>query len=143
MPAIGMDHFTVLTERLDETVAFYGDLLGLRSGERPPFKFPGAWLYCGPRAVLHIVAGRPVPADPAGVLDHMAFSATGLADTLDRLDARSMRYDLRRLPGSGLWQLFFSDPNGARVELDFDATESLPDARLQALERAKAPATTR
>jgi hypothetical protein len=32
-------------------------------------------------------------------------------------------YDLRRLPGDGGWQLFFSDPNGARVELDFDAAE--------------------
>ena len=143
MPASGMDHFTVLTERLDETVAFYGDLLGLHAGERPPFKFPGAWLYCGTRAVLHVVAGRPLPAHPAGVLDHMAFSATGLAETLDRLDARGMRYDLRRLPGSGLWQLFFSDPNGARVELDFDAAESLPDVRMQALERATPPAAAR
>lgn len=143
MPAIGMDHFTVLTERLDETVAFYGDLLGLLPGERPPFRFPGAWLYCGPRAVLHLVAGRPVPADPAGVLDHMAFAATDLEQTLERLEARSLHYDLRRLPGSGLWQLFFNDPNGARVELDFAASETLSAARMQAWERDRAAAAMR
>ena len=67
MPALAMDHFTILTDRLDETVAFYDELLGLQAGERPPFKFPGAWLYCGGRAVLHIVAGRPLPANPAGI----------------------------------------------------------------------------
>jgi hypothetical protein len=26
--------------------------------------------------------------------------------------------------GSGVWQVFFFDPNGARVELDFAADES-------------------
>ena len=38
-----------------------------------------------------------------------------------------MKYDLRRLPDdghlAGLWQLFFFDPNGARVEIDFAASE--------------------
>ena len=29
-----------------------------------------------------------------------------------------------QLPGGGVWQLFFHDPNGARVELDFDGSES-------------------
>ena len=135
MPALAMDHFTILTDRLDETVAFYDELLGLQAGERPPFKFPGAWLYCGGRAVLHIVAGRPLPANPAGILDHMAFSASGLSETLDRLDARALAYDLRQLPGSGMWQLFFNDPNGARVELDFAASETLPQARTAQLNR--------
>jgi len=45
------------------------------------------------------------------------------------LKARGLAYDLRRLPGgghgAGVWQLFFNDPNGARVEIDFAATESI------------------
>jgi len=143
MPALAMDHFTILTDRLDETLAFYDDLLGLKPGDRPPFRFPGAWLYCGGRAVLHIVAGRPLPADPAGILDHMAFSASGLSETLDRLDARSLPYDLRQLPGSGMWQLFFNDPNGARVELDFAASETLPASREAQLKRSAATGTPR
>ncbi|MFZ9406684.1 MAG: VOC family protein [Burkholderiaceae bacterium] len=126
MPAIAMDHFTVLTDRLEETVAFYGDILGLKSGPRPPFDFPGAWLYCDGRPILHVVAGRPLPESPSGVLDHMAFTSTGLIDTLARLQEKGIRHDLRKLPGSGQWQLFFRDPSGARVEMDFDAAEAGP-----------------
>ena len=40
-----------------------------------------------------------------------------------RFDVRGLRYDLRRQAGAGTWQLFSFDPNGARVELDFDASE--------------------
>ena len=32
----------------------------------------------------------------------------------------------RRLAGTGVWQVFFHDPNGAKVELDFAAAESGP-----------------
>ena len=127
MPAIAMDHFTILTEDVAATVAFYRDILELEAGPRPPFAFPGAWLYGGGRPILHVVGGRPLPPDPRGVLDHMAFSATGLSETVRRLDARAVRYDLQHLPGSSLWQLFFFDPSGARVELDFRGEEVPPD----------------
>ncbi len=126
MPAIAMDHFTILTEDVAATVAFYGELLGLEDGPRPPLNFPGAWLYAGGRPILHVVGGRPLPADPQGVLDHMAFSATGLAETVERLDALKIEYQLQHLPGSSLWQLFFFDPSGARVELDFRGEEAAP-----------------
>jgi catechol 2,3-dioxygenase-like lactoylglutathione lyase family enzyme len=126
MTVTGMEHFTILTADLDRTVSFYRDMLGLESGRRPPFGFPGAWLYCGGHAVLHVVAGGMVPNPPAGVIDHMAFAATGLADTVSRLAAGGIAYDLRRQAGDGPWQLFFHDPNGARVELDFAATEPAP-----------------
>ncbi|HWS13801.1 MAG TPA: VOC family protein [Rhodocyclaceae bacterium] len=126
MAIIGMNHFTVLARDLEETKSFYVDLLGLVEGERPELGFPGAWLYAGEAAVLHIVAGRALPADPRGVIDHMAFTARDLAGTVKRLQARNLRYDLRRLSGSGIWQLFCFDPNGARVELDFDPSEPAP-----------------
>ncbi len=119
MPATAMNHFTILTDDVDATIAFYGDLLGLAPGERPPFTFPGAWLYAGGQPILHVVGGRPHDELRAGVIDHMAFSATGLAATIAKLDARSLAYECRQLPGAGTWQLFFHDPNGARVELDF------------------------
>src|SRR5215468_12785849 len=126
MPISGMNHFTVLTSDLDASRAFYIDLLGLTEGFRPDLGFPGAWLYAGDQAVLHIIAGRALPSDPRGVLDHMAFSARDLPATVGRLKARGISYDLRRQPESGTWQLFCFDPNGARVELDFDPGESSP-----------------
>ena len=123
---VGMNHFTILAEDERATLDFYVGLLGLTAGERPDLGFPGAWLYSGgPQAVLHVVFGRPLPAQRAGVIDHMAFTARDLKAVKARFDERGVAYDLRRQAGSGLWQLFSHDPNGARVELDFDPAETL------------------
>ena len=124
---VGMNHFTVLAEDPQQTLDFYVGLLGLREGPRPDLGFPGAWLYSEgtPLAVLHIIFGRPLPAQRAGVLDHMAFSAQGLKAVKARFDERGVVYDLRRQAGARTWQLFCHDPNGAKVELDFDPEESL------------------
>jgi catechol 2,3-dioxygenase-like lactoylglutathione lyase family enzyme len=126
MAIVGMNHFTVLAKDLAATKTFYMDLLGLTEGFRPDLGFPGAWLYCGNQAVLHIIAGRALPADPRGVLDHMAFSARDLPAVTAKLDSSRIQYDLRRQNESGVWQLFCFDPNGARVELDFEASEPAP-----------------
>ena len=121
-----MDHFTILTTDAEKTVAFYRDLLGFEQGARPAFAFPGAWLYNDGRAVLHVVERTTIP-EGAGVLDHMAFWERTCRATLAAFKARGIKYDLRRLPEDGhlggLWQLFFFDPNGARVEIDFAASE--------------------
>jgi catechol 2,3-dioxygenase-like lactoylglutathione lyase family enzyme len=119
-----MNHFTILAGDVNATIDFYGDLLGLAPGPRPPFDFPGAWLYAGGQPILHVIGGRPPTELRAGVIDHMAFTANGLRETLTRLERRGIAHDLRRLPGQGTWQLFFHDPNGARVELDFAADET-------------------
>ncbi|WP_332825610.1 VOC family protein [Ramlibacter sp.] len=119
----GMNHFTVIAEDLDRTLEFYTGLLGLQMGPRPDLGFPGAWLYADGRPILHVYTDRPVPAQRAGVIDHMAFTASGLKDIKARFDARGIPYDLRRQKGAGTWQLFCNDPSGAKVELDFEPHE--------------------
>jgi catechol 2,3-dioxygenase-like lactoylglutathione lyase family enzyme len=122
----GMNHFTVIAEDPQKTLDFYVGLLGLQPGHRPDLGFPGAWLYAGsPQAILHLYFDRPVPSQRAGVIDHMAFTASDLKTVKARFDEAGVKYDLRRQAGAGTWQLFCFDPNGARVELDFDASESL------------------
>jgi len=125
MAVRGMNHFTILTDDLPATLAFYGEHLGLSPGARPPFAFPGAWLYAdgGDEAILHVIAGVERRALVKGVIDHMAFSGSDLPGTVAKLRARGVAYELRRLPEYGTWQLFFHDPNGAKVEIDFDARE--------------------
>jgi catechol 2,3-dioxygenase-like lactoylglutathione lyase family enzyme len=124
MPATAMNHFTILTDDVPRTIRFYRELLGLTDGPRPAFEFPGAWLYAGDQPILHVIGGRPRDELRAGVIDHMAFSATGLSDTLARLVAHDVQHTCRKQAGSGVWQVFFFDPNGARVELDFAADET-------------------
>jgi catechol 2,3-dioxygenase-like lactoylglutathione lyase family enzyme len=123
---VGMNHFTIVAEDERKTLDFYVGLLGMQVGPRPDLGFPGAWLYAGgPQPVLHMYFGRPMPATRSGVIDHMAFSAKGLKEVKARFDAAGLKYDLRQKAGAGTWQLFTLDPNGAKVELDFDPKESL------------------
>jgi catechol 2,3-dioxygenase-like lactoylglutathione lyase family enzyme len=124
---VGMNHFTITAEDRRATLDFYCGLLGLAEGPRPDLGFPGAWLYPpgGGAAVLHIYWDRPMPTVRTGVIDHMAFTASGLKAVKARFDERGLAYELRRQGGAGTWQLFSLDPNGARVELDFDAAETL------------------
>jgi catechol 2,3-dioxygenase-like lactoylglutathione lyase family enzyme len=125
MQITGMNHFNVLTNDVDATRRFYVDVLGLVEGPRPPFKFPGLWLYAGGQPILHI-SGGDIPASRAGVIDHIAFSTTGLKQTVDRLNANGIQHSLYRQVGTGIWQIFCHDPMGAKVELDFDPAEAAP-----------------
>jgi len=123
-----MNHFTILTDDLEKTLAFYAEHLGLKPGARPPFKFPGAWLYAtgGNQPILHIVAGVERKVLVKGVIDHMAFTGRDLASTVKKVKENSVAYELRRLPSYGTCQLFVHDPNGAKVEIDFDPAEAAP-----------------
>jgi catechol 2,3-dioxygenase-like lactoylglutathione lyase family enzyme len=118
-----MNHFTVLTDDVPRTVEFYSRLLGLADGPRPDLGFPGAWMYAGDTAVLHIIGGRNREQLRAGVIDHMAFTARGLSDTIATLTAYNIEHICRQQVGTRLWQVFFNDPNGAKVELDFAPDE--------------------
>jgi len=125
-----VNHFTILTDDLPTTLAFYEEHLNLKPGARPPFTFPGAWLYAdagkGPDPILHIVAGIQKERLVKGVIDHMAFSGKGLGAAVGKLKTRGISYELRQLPAYGTWQLFFFDPNGAKVEIDYDKSEPAP-----------------
>ena len=126
----GMNHFTILTDTMEATRNFYCTMLDLEVGKRPNFSFPGWWLYKNGVPILHVVGGKSRQELRAGTLDHMAFTATGLLPTLKLLEDRKIAYDLRRLDapegGVDLWQLFFMDPNNAKVELDFSGKEPGP-----------------
>ena len=141
--AISLNHFSIRSRDLPACEAFYAGLLGLRVGPRPPFDFPGMWLYAGDtsnyaNAVVHIIGTDPNDPDGlqrylgerdeaslqgTGVVDHVAFFATGLVATLARLQAAGVACRERTVPLLGLHQVFIDDPNGVVVELNFPADE--------------------
>jgi catechol 2,3-dioxygenase-like lactoylglutathione lyase family enzyme len=121
-----MDHFTIVTDRPEETREFYA-ALGLTPGARPNFQVPGFWLYATDTPILHVIQVKDMPKPVRGGLDHMAFRAEGLLRVLESLDSRQIRYRLTRAPAPFLtWQLFFPDPNGIEVEMDFNPEEPGP-----------------
>ena len=70
--------------------------------------------------------GDPAKSDGkgTGALDHIAFRATGLPETLERLRSRKVQFMERQVDDQGLYQVFMHDPNGIKVELNFAAAEA-------------------
>ena len=124
-----LDHVNIRTERVDALAAFYAEILGLVRGPRPPFAFGGAWLYCGDRAVVHLVEVEPGAtgsraADPAELrLSHFAFRATGLAVFLARLTRAGIQHAVGRLPGAPITQVNLRDLDGNALHVDFKDEE--------------------
>jgi catechol 2,3-dioxygenase-like lactoylglutathione lyase family enzyme len=121
-----MEHLLVLTDDIDETRDFYGSALGLEVGERPPLEFPGYWLYAGGVPCVH-VADRAaytahskrigIPAS-AEAVDHVAFSGAEYEEAIGRLERAGVEVATNTVPGVGLRQLFFEDPNGLKIEIN-------------------------
>ena len=114
-----LEHYTVNTDDLDATVSFYEEALGLTNGPRPPFDFPGAWIYCGDIAVVHLIGDKKLDGRDTGTLDHVAFRGSGVADFVANLEKRGIPYRERDVPATDLHQVFVDDPNGVTIEINF------------------------
>jgi catechol 2,3-dioxygenase-like lactoylglutathione lyase family enzyme len=116
----GIDHINIGTDRLEETVAFFRDILGLKPGWRPDFPFPGAWLYAGDTAVVHLVElAEPKRPSREAALDHFAFRIEDYDAILARLQAAGVRYQAVDIPNTEIRQINIRDPNGANIELNY------------------------
>ena len=118
-----LDHYNVSTRRLGDTVRFYEDILGLVNGPRPPFDFPGAWLYSEGHPVLHLNDISPTdkqqPAD-SGVIDHIAFGSRGFEAMKQHLAQKGVSFRVNVVPNSSRRQIFLTDPNNVLIELNYD-----------------------
>jgi catechol 2,3-dioxygenase-like lactoylglutathione lyase family enzyme len=143
MPITKLAHFSVRTLDLPASKRFYAELLGFHEGFRPPFKFPGVWLYRGGDVadfgVVHLIGiDKDDPSGlkeylgdkgeaglrGSGAVDHLAFLATDLAGMHGRLHQTGLEYRERTVPSLGLHQVFFEDPSGVTIELNFPAAEA-------------------
>jgi catechol 2,3-dioxygenase-like lactoylglutathione lyase family enzyme len=128
-----LDHVNLRTADLERMVRFYVDVVGLRLGDRPPFAFPGAWLYAGERPVVHLVgepraAAAALQGDPLTVLtlEHFAFAADDPESFQRRLEAQGIAYRRSLQTGSGRIVVNLRDPDGNRLHVDFDPPAGAP-----------------
>ncbi len=139
-----LDHVSIGTDCLEETRAFFCDLLGLKVGKRPALKSVGYWLYAGEDAIIHLVekgsnadeeaandGGKEKPKQwdkaeandmvETGMDDHIALSVEKSADLVQYMRDNSISYWDRLLADRPLYQVFVRDPNGVILELnDYD-----------------------
>lgn len=124
MPIMYLDHVNLRTSHLKELVRWYEDALGFKLGDRPPFRFGGAWLYLGDRPVVHLVEVPEQPKLGEPQIEHFAFRAQGLVEFAENLRRRGIEYRMVPVPGNGNAQIFTWDPDGNRVEIQFEAAEA-------------------
>ena len=139
MPLSHIEHLLIAADDIDATRDWYARVLGMRSGPHPDFGFPVHWMYLGERDVVHITQSAKAAGEiqkkylgrtsqdagaGTGAIDHIAFRATGLRAMLEHLRAENIAFSQRRANGQALFQLFFYDPNGIKIELNYDAAEA-------------------
>ena len=118
-----LDHYNVSTRSLGDTVRFYEEVLGFVNGPRPPFDFPGAWLYSEGHPVLHLNDISPTDKQQrpdSGVIDHVAFGSRGFEEMKQHLASKGVSFRINQVPNSRRWQIFLDDPNHVLIELNFD-----------------------
>ena len=152
MPLHHLEHFLIQTGDMAATRDWYVSVLGLRVGPSPDFKFPVCWLYIGDTDVIHITEGgknvsenrkrylgqQSDALEGTGVIDHVAFRATGLKEMMERLQEKRVPFTRRQVDDQGLFQLFLTDPNGIKIELNFANAEAegiAPELMASALAR--------
>jgi catechol 2,3-dioxygenase-like lactoylglutathione lyase family enzyme len=133
-------HYLIAADDVVATKNWYCTVLGLQEGWHPEFNFPVCWLYAGGIDIVHIgqnsksanenqkiYLGRlgQNTGSGTGAIDHIAFFATGLVETLAHLRECKIEHKERRANGQALYQVFMFDPNGIKVELNFDAAEAV------------------
>jgi len=121
---LAFDHVNLRTPQLDKMVAWYGDILGMHPGKRADFDFPGAWLYLGDQALVHLVGVNGKPRAGGDLtMEHFALRATGLSDFTNKLDDRRIAYSIDTVPGIPIVQVNLHDPDGNHIHVDFDRAE--------------------
>jgi catechol 2,3-dioxygenase-like lactoylglutathione lyase family enzyme len=139
MPLSHIEHLLVVSDDIDATRDWYARVLGMAPGPHPDFGFPVHWMYLGGVDVVHIgpsaknageiqkkYLGRTSEKSEqgTGAIDHVAFRASGLAQMIRHLRSEGIRFSQRRANGQALFQLFFHDPNGIKIELNYAAEEA-------------------
>lgn len=138
MPLTGLDHYLIQTEDIAKTSDWYARVLGMTKGHTPDFKFPVVWMYIGGKDIVHITEGGKAVSENrltylgqqstetrgSGAVDHIAFHAVGLRETIAHLKALGEDFKERQVDDQGLYQLFLFDPNGVKIELNFESAEA-------------------
>ena len=122
---------------MDQTRDWYCTVLGMEEGPHPDFGFPVHWLYLNGRDVVHIGQsakhagenqkfhlGRTSRDTGSGTGAIDAFRATGPKAMLAHLRSRGIEFIERRAGNQAPYQLFLYDPNGIKIEHNFDAAEA-------------------
>lgn len=122
LPIRSLHHVARVTRRLEESRAFYRDVLGFQEMARPQLGFPGAWLF-NYGLQIHLIVNQPAgETEFAGPNietrdNHLAFLVDDVEVVESRLTSHGVAFRVNLQSSTGLKQIFFRDPDGHHVEV--------------------------
>jgi catechol 2,3-dioxygenase-like lactoylglutathione lyase family enzyme len=119
LPIQRVHHVARVTDRPDESIAFYRDVLGFREIQRPPFSFRGSWLY-NYGVQIHIIENVPLaqqaPEQVDTLANHLALEVDDIDKSIQLLSEHGISF-FEQVNAGGIHQVFFQDPDGHIVEI--------------------------
>ncbi|MDQ2139912.1 hypothetical protein RBI14_17265 [Alcaligenaceae bacterium B3P038] len=127
-PVWHFDHVNVSTGDGSALSALFEDVMGLQNGYRPPFPFPGQWLYAEGQAVVHAITDASHSQNAGAVtFGHIAFrSDQPAASLIEKLRCSGLSFRVSRVPEDNTAQIFVLLPGNFVVELNVPDDEYLP-----------------
>lgn len=125
-----LDHFNIRAPigKLSEIKEFYINVLGFKEGYRPKLSGPGQWLYAGSKPMVHLNEDENrAPRRAEDSLDHIAMRCAGVNEFAAKLKKHSIQYRLVYVEEIDLTQLFFKDPAGVTIEINFEGETLIKD----------------
>ncbi len=116
---LSLDHVNILTNDLAACRHFYVEVLNFTEGFRPPFDFPGLWIYLSDSPVLHFIQTDELQPENSGTIDHVAFRAKNFDSVSKRLKDNDIDFEHKSVPDMDLQQIFCYDPHGIKIEFNF------------------------
>jgi len=114
-----LDHINIHVVDGPRMVRFLEAVLDAREGTRPPFDFPGHWVYVGDEPAIHLTVVERAADFPPGIVNHVAFGVYDFEEAKARIESTGYPYRLTGIPGTGIGQFFVEGPEGILVEVQY------------------------
>lgn len=125
---VKFDHIALRCKNIQSMADFFIDVIGLKKGFRPPFAFPGFWLYPpnSDEALMHIFgqnaqfnqSSKRSSPDANNLLDHLAFSRENYPEFINHLNKLKLSFDESFVPNTNTKQVFVKGPENLIIEVD-------------------------
>ena len=132
MRATRINHVSISAIDLEESARFYEEIFGMERIPTPTFEHPVQWLRVGDMQ-LHLFL-EPEPAPPRHHLGLTIDDFDAAYRAVKERSADVWGWNLVELP-SGQVQLYFRDPAGNLIELDWPDVETLDRSRYPELRK--------
>ena len=125
---VSLGHVNIRSSRLNESIVFYRDIIGLTPGRAAtrPQSDDHVWMSDDDgHPCIHLQRTDAGPADAAETagVHHVAFNCADPDSWRDKLTSAGIEYREARFAEADMLQFNLRDPNGVRLELLFVGAE--------------------